>query len=70
MKGAKIALRIPMKMNRFRSLVVVIFSQVRIPQSQGFPGLLQNRLSSVSAADKLLPDVFTVVEEVAEKTES
>lgn len=70
MKGAKIALRIPMKMNRFRSLMVVIFSQARIPQSQGFPDLLQDRLSSVSAADKLLSDMSPVVKEVAEKTES
>lgn len=59
-----------MKMNRFRSLMDVIFSQARIPSSQGFPDLLKNRLSSVSAADKVLSDMFPVVEEVAEKTES
>jgi hypothetical protein len=44
-------------------------SQARPPSSQGFPGLLQYRLSSVSAADKILSDMFPVVEEVAEKTE-
>jgi hypothetical protein len=46
------------------------YSSSSIPPSQGFHDLLQDRLSSVSAADKLLPDVFTVVEEVTEKTES